>query len=148
MADSVPDVRAAAQVIRAGGVVGSLDAELAVRAPRWPVHGNLDPDVARKVDAYIAGAVPGQSEALDAGVGGRAAHFATTLCLMFGAKASISSVEAHSATIQIALDSESKLFVEVKPTTIEAVIYRKGSGIEDVVGDDEHSLLHALTGLS
>lgn len=150
MADRVSDVRAAARPIAPADTVrvGSFGVEPAVgRTLPLLLQASVDPELARKIEAYVAGALPGQTAALDEAVGRRTEQLAAKLSFMLGAKASVSSVDADSATIQIALDSESKLFVEVKPKTVEAVIYRKGSGIEDVSGDDEHSILCALAGI-
>lgn len=108
----------------------------------------LDPALVRKVDAYVAGTVVGQLEPLRRDVGRRALRFAADLSFVTGNKPAISAVDADSATVQIVLDADRKLFVEVQPEAIEAVIYQKGKGVEVLAGDDEASVLRALAGLT
>ena len=109
---------------------------------------SLDPALVRKVNAYMAGSVVGQTEPLRQDVGRRALRFAAELSFVTGSKPSISAVDADSATVQMVLDAERKLFVEVQPEAVEAVIYYKGKGVNSLGGNDESSILRALAGLA
>ena len=100
--------------------------------------------LATKINAYVAGTIPGQEGALPAELGERALRLSAVLVDVYDRVPTVSSGDSCGVTVQIRLDPDRKLFVHIEDEDIDAFIYSNSTQGVHLEAANEEQLIRLI----